>query len=328
MTSHLTFEELIDAREPAHCQDCETDAAAWAAVRAAVRHRAAATPPPPGVLESVLAEIDEPGRRRRYLTPLSAAAAVVVLAAGGYGLAVALSHSTATTHTRTAAAFTATGCTGLDLAGGTLTRINGNDLEITTSSGHQITVATTSTTVIYREIVGALGDITDGKRVLVTGSLDGGTLTATSVGVLPATVTEPATPAGPGGLAIGLASGTVTNAHDGGFTVVEADGSRVPVTTSQDVTVISTVRITVAQLNRGEITSAVGTAGTDGTLAASTVEQDAVPTSTWQKLTPARPQVPSGGPSVSTPGNPSLSLNDLGCSPAAITTSYLLAEHL
>jgi hypothetical protein len=261
------------------------------------------------------------------MTPLSAAAAaVLVLAAGGYGAARALHHTSSPTRTGTGsnAELTATGCSGLELAGGTLTRTAATDLVITTTDGGQVTVPTTNTTAIYRETTGTLGDITDGERVLVTGSLDGGTLTATSVGELPATVTQPASPGSE--LRIGLASGTVANDHDGGFTVVEADGSRITVVTSASVTVIAAKRITVAQLKTGEVTSAVGTAGTDGMLTATTVEQDAVPASTWQKL---RPQAPSGLPgALPSISAPKISLNGLGCSPAAITSSYILADHL
>jgi hypothetical protein len=332
MTSHLSFDELIDGSGThAGCQPCEEESTAWEAVRAGVRQRVGV--PPADVLESILTRIDQPqaGTRRRYLIPLSVAAAAAVLAAGGYGAVAARGHSvTPATYKGPAstATLTATGCTGLDLAGGTLTRISGGDLLIKTSDGTQVTVATTSSTAIYRETAGTLVDITDGKRVLVTGTETNGMIAAASVGVLPSTVTQPATPTG---LGIGLASGTVTDAHGGGFTVVEADGTRVAVTTTEEVTVINTTRISVTQLTTGEITSAVGTAEANGTLAADTVEQDAVPASTWEKLRPHPPSgLPTGGlpAGLPTPAKPSLSLNDLGCSPAAITTSYLLAAHL
>jgi hypothetical protein len=317
MTSHLTFEELIHGTDRHEgCPDCEAEAADWAAIRAGVRHQADA--PSPAVLESVLAKIDQPSaRRRRYLIPVAAAA---VLAAGSYGAVAALGHSAATTHHANTTALTATGCTGLELAGGTLTRVSGDDLVITTSGGAQVAVATASTTAIYRETTGTLADITDGRRVLVTGAFNGATIAAASVGVLPDSITSPATPTG---LGIGLASGTVTDAHDGGFTVIEADGTGVAVTTTGSVTVINTQRISLTQLVVGEVTSAVGTAEGNA-LAATTVEQDAVPTATWQKLLPAV-GLPSGLPTLA---RPSMSLNGLGCSPAAITTSYLLAEHL
>ena len=352
MTSHLTMEELVDGtRAHAGCQQCDAEAAAWSAVRAGVRHRAGGAPPAAEVLPSVLERRD---RKRRYLLPLSAAAAVA-LAAGGYGAAAALGHGANATRTSTqgshpgtrqggtAAQLTATGCTGLELAGGTLTRISGNDLVLATAGSAQATVTTTRATAIYRETAGTLGDVTDGKRVLVTGSLAGGTLAAASVGVLPDTLTAPARPDAFAGLGIGLATGTVANTRDGGFTLVEEDGTRIAVTTTAAVTVITTTRVGVAQLATGAVTSAVGTAGADGTLAASTVEQDAVPAATWQKLRPHPPAglpggvpsglpgslpaggLPSGAPAISTPR---ISLNGLGCSPAAITTSYLLASHL
>jgi len=308
MTSHLTFEELIDGTgKHDGCPDCEADAAEWAAIRAGVRHQAGA--PSAKVLPAVLANSV---KTRRYLMPLSAAAAAAVLAAGSYGVVVALRHGSVTTHSGGTTTLTATGCTGLDLAGGTLTQVSGGELVISTTE-----VVTTSTTTIYRETTGTRGDITDGRRVLVTGTLDGGSIAATSVGVLPDSVTSPATP---NGLGIILASGTVADARDGGFTVIEADGTRVAITTSASVVVINTQRISLTQLVVGEVTSAVGTAEGD-TLAAITVEQNAVPTAIWQKLLPTN-LMPSGVPS----DLPTLSssLNGLGCSPAAITTTYLL----
>ncbi|MGD0558507.1 MAG: hypothetical protein ABSA93_26460 [Streptosporangiaceae bacterium] len=338
MTPHLTLEELIDeTREHRDCQRCRDEAAAWAKVREGVRLRDSAAVPPTGVLESLLGELDQPPAGRRILKPLSAAAAVVVLAAGGYGAASALGHSTGATHAGTQhAELTATGCTGLELAGGTLAGTTGNNLVLTTISGNQLTVTTTSTTAIYREIVGTLGDIRDGDRVLANGSLDGGTLTATLVSVLPDTLASPATPPGPAGVAgIGLASGTVADAHNGGFTVVRQDGTRITVTVATDVTVITTARITVVQLITGKVTSAVGTVGADGTLAASTVEQDTVPAAAWQKVRPRVPATRSAPtmPAGKLPSNPptkpfAISLNGLGCSPAAITTTYLLDGHL
>lgn len=332
MTSHLTLDELIDGtRGHEGCQRCQEEAADWAAVRAAVRHRAGT--PSAAVLQSMLTKIDPPpARRRRYLAPLSVAAAAAVLAAASYGVVAALGHGSLTyAGPAGGPALTATGCTGLDLAGGTLTRISGSDLQIKTTNGSRVTVATTSTTTIYRETAGTLADITDGRRVLVTGTETGGTIAAASVGVLPATVTQPPAPAGLGGLSVGLASGTVADARDEGFTVVEADGARVAVTTTKEVVVINTERISLAQLAPVGVTTAVGTARPNGTLAADTVEQDAVPATTWAKLRPHPPSgLPTGGlpAGLPTPAMPSLSLNELGCSPAAITTSYLLADHL
>jgi hypothetical protein len=315
MTSHLTFEELIDGTgRHDGCPDCEAEAAEWSAIRAGVRLQAGA--PSAQVLPSVLANST---KTRRYLIPLSAVAAAAVLAAGSYGVVVALGHGSARANHAGTAALTATGCTGLELAGGTLTQVNGDELVI---SGTEVVAA--GTTAIYRETTGSLADITDGRRVFVTGTLDGETIAAKSVGVLPDSVTSPASPATPamsGGLGIGLANGTVTDAHDGGFTVIEADGTRLAITTSASLIVINTQRISLTQLVVGEVTSAVGTAGGDGTLTATTVEQDAVPAAIWQKLLPAV-LTPSGVPSDLP--TPSSSLNGLGCSPAAITTTYLL----
>jgi hypothetical protein len=61
MTPHLTLEELIDeTREHGDCQRCRDEAAAWAKVREGVGLRDSAAVPPTGVLESLLAELDQP----------------------------------------------------------------------------------------------------------------------------------------------------------------------------------------------------------------------------------------------------------------------------
>jgi hypothetical protein len=117
----------------------------------------------------------------------------------------------------------------------------------------------------------------------------------------------------------------VTDAASSGFTVDEPDGSRVQVTTSPATTVLTLVTSSIGQLEAGQLTSAVGTPGPNGTLAAAMVEQDALTT------VPALPgSLPSPPGSLPDPGRgpgsafPSL-FSGLGCSQNAIATTYLMA---
>jgi hypothetical protein len=80
---------------------------------------------------------------------------------------------------------------------------------------------------------------------------------------------------GPRGLVIagGPATGTVTGARPGSFTVMYPGGVRVRVTTSKSTTVLKQVGIGLDQLRTGTFTDAVGHLAARGTLAASAVEQ-------------------------------------------------------
>ena len=100
---------------------------------------------------------------------------------------------------------------------------------------------------------------------------------------------------------------------------------------------LTLVTSSIAQLQAGKLTSAVGTPGPDGTLAATMVEQDA------RTANPPLPGLPQGlptslpktghglGPAFpSPPARPSLSnlatvFSGLGCAQDAITTTYLMS---
>jgi hypothetical protein len=341
-SQHLTLEELTGdaelsaaAREHlATCAGCGAEARDWAAVARGARLIVSASQPSPPLLGRVLNALDAAPRTRRNwrrALPYAAAAAAVVLAGTGYTLAGTLGSTAPQAGHVTTMGLTATGCTGLDLAAGTLTAVNGDDLVIRTASGRTVTVTTSAATTLRRVEAGSTSDIADGAQVLVTGTSAAGTLTATSVTIMPGTVTQPQSPGGGLGAA-GLVAGTVADASASGFTVVAADGTRYAVTVSDATTVITTASIGAGQLQLGETTTASGTAGPGGTLTASTVEQLAVPAATWRKLRPPIPSPPPGVPTLKglatpdAPGSGGLALNSLGCTPAAVSTSYLLTS--
>lgn len=353
---HLTLEELTSATSPgapagehlAACAECAAEAASWAAVAAGIQLIAGGPQPPSAVLDAVrrAIETDRRGMRRPVLAA-SAAAATVALAAGGYGLSGALGPGGQATPARAqvAADLTATGCSGVDLTKGALKQVIGQELVLTAPNGTAVTVTISASTTILRGIAGRLGDIADGDHVLVSGLFRGGVIAAGIIAITPSSLPAPSAAAKPG-----VGQGTVADAVSGGFEVVTASGTRVPVTTSATTRVTITQRASLSQLQTGDGTVAVGAAGPGGTLAASTVAQGAV-IPTWsvpppasaklappQSAKPPRPQLAGKGAGFRTPSaklpspalprtKPSggLTLNQLGCSPDSILTSYLLS---
>jgi hypothetical protein len=366
---HFSLEELIAAArgEPAApqaaghlaiCEDCAGEVRAWQAVADGIHVLVTQSRPPGHLIGRVLAAIDdEPpqpgpvppdspagtarhGLRGHRHAWLAAAAAVALLAGGGYGVSRVLS-SGGGGHpsTRADAALTATGCSTLKAAGGTLTSVSGSTLTIRAAGGGSVTVTTSGDTKVVREVAGTLGDITDGTQVTVFGTDSGGTIDARSVALTNGTASSPgklpASPAGQGGLSLqlGLASGTVADATGSGFTVDEPGGSRVQVITSSATTVLTLVTSSTGELETGKLTSAVGAPGPHGTLAATMVEQDAL------TATPAPPSLPGSlpkpghglgsafpsPPARPSPGNLGSLFSGLGCSQDAITTTYLMS---
>lgn len=374
--SHLSLEELIAAarggpvaspaaRHLAVCQSCAGEVRQWNAVTGGIGVLVTRSEPPGHIIGQVLAAIDdqppqpgpvppiqaEPlagtarhGLRGHGYAWLAAAAAVALLAGGGYGVSTVLS-SAGVSHVspRAAAALTATGCSSLKAAGGTLTSVSGSTLTIRAGDGSPVTVTTAADTEVVREIAGTLSDIADGTPVTVFGTNSGETIDAKSVALRNGAASSlgklPASPPGHGGLSlqIGLASGTVTDATSSGFTVDEPDGSRVQVTTSPATTVLTLVTSSIGQLEAGQLTSAVGTPGPNGTLAAAMVEQDALTTvPTLPGSLPSPPgSLPDPGrgpgsafpspPARPSPGDPGSLFSGLGCSQNAIATTYLMA---
>jgi Domain of unknown function (DUF5666) len=343
----------------AACPTCRAEVTRWQAVASGVRHLVATAPPPP-LLPAALtgAGLTQPAMprdgRRRALTGrkphklLAAAAAAGVLAAAGvsYGAVTGLtgpSRQVPATNQNgnatSAGLTTVNGCTGLYATSGTLERLADTSLILKTANGRSVQVTTSSATKISREVTGSLSDIKDGTKVFVAGTNSNGTIAARNIGVgMAITITKPAAPkvpnlpglgAGqpaPGKISVqlGLASGTVADASAGSFTVVEADGTRVPVTTSNSTTVITLASVTLSQLRTGAFTVAVGSTQPDGTLAATTIEQEAIPTGG-----PPQPTLPNGQhppfPGARKTGNGISSLPKLGCLPSTIATAALLS---
>jgi hypothetical protein len=281
---HLDLDDLIAgaagqpagdrAREHlARCADCQAEASRWNLVAGAVRGLAAATPEPaaPAWPRPARARVLDGPWRRHPLLAASVAAALVLLAGGGYWAATALTRPASRT------VLTAvSGCTGTELASGTLERAGGTSLVIATAGGQRVTVTTPPSATVT--VAGPLlNDITDGAAVTVIGPRSGAGIAAISVtvGPLPSKGTGKGNSTQSLSLPRGwtVARGTVAGAGASGFTVVVSAGARVPVTTSARTFVV-VPQAGLGQLRDGVATAAVGQAGPDGTLTAVVVLQE------------------------------------------------------
>jgi hypothetical protein len=276
---HLDLEDLIaevtgqaiddQAREHlAHCEHCRTEANRWDLVAAGVRGLAVTTPeaPQPARPQRTRPRIPA-GPRKRTVLAASAAAALVLLGAVGYATTRAL-----TRHASGAVLTAVNGCSGVELASGTLEQVNGTSLIIQGPNGQRVTVTTTASTTVS-VAGGLLSDVTDGASVIVIGPRSGGTVTATSltVGRLPGAKGNPKVTPPPGWVVV---RGTVSDAGTAGFTVITSGGTRVPVTTTAGTfVVVPDASLGQLRTGAGLTTAAAGHAGPHGTLSAKGVVQ-------------------------------------------------------
>ena len=135
------------------------------------------------------------GRRRRQV--VIAAAAVILVAAGTlYGLTAGLGsagHPAGAANELTAV----NGCPGLAAAAGTLERVTGTGLVLRAPGGAPVTVITSASTKLSRQVAGTVSDITDGAYVVVFGTGSGGAIAARRIiiSALPELSSGPAPPA-------------------------------------------------------------------------------------------------------------------------------------
>ena len=321
-STHLDLEDLIaevngqtiddKAREHlARCEHCRAEVNRWDLVAGGVRGLMAATPEaaqparPQHARPRILA-----GPRRRTILA-AAAAAVVILGAVGYGVSNFVHITFGTGGTGAGTVLTAlSGCTGLELAQGTLERVNGSSLVLKTASGQPVTVTTTPSTLM--SVSGPLrSEIRDGASVMVRGSRSGGTISAAII-----TVGQPFRAVSPSGMV--PVQGTVSDASAAGFTLVTPGGTQVHVTTSGD-TLVVVPHARLSQFRAGATTFAVGHAGPDGTLSARAV-------AAVSRLPPGVP------PGLHAPAGAHLHISvhmhvngpAHGCSPGAIATALAL----
>jgi hypothetical protein len=336
-TRHLTLAELaasgsnttLPAAAAAHLESCAAcRARSRDAVADGVRFLVARCQPPPGLISSVFEAIDtEPAPARparlpgagRLPWPLThghyrakrialATAAAVLLSAAGAGLVTAVrpagqpgGATEAGGGPITHAGVTLTECTQvpLQVLGRVLERVSGTSLVL----AGPLTATTSAATKVLRDVTGTMADVTDGAHVLVIGTVTAGAITGTLVAVMPGTGSAgPASGQSAAGVTQGLAYGTVDDARGPGFTVVEGDGTRIPVTMTASSSVITTVPSSLGELRTGQMTSVVVSPGANGTPAAVTVGQSALSAGALKALSQALARLRADGPGPGLPG--------------------------
>jgi hypothetical protein len=335
--SHVTIEELtaqangapVSAASQAHiaaCDSCGAEAGRWNAVAGGVR--LLTTDPPP-----FLMDVAKLPRRPRRRVALASAAAVVVLLTIVYGVSLAFRSpgdqpSTSDNAELAAASLVSTDCSNLKVVAGTLESVNGTNLVLRTPNGASVTVSTSDFTEITRLADGALRDITNGAHVVVRGE---GTdpVAAETVGIMPSSANPPPIRLPALG---GHAFGTVADVHSGGFTVVRSDGTRVRVTTSSSTAVTKQVSARIGDLEKGKFTVAVGNSAGEGTLNATSVQQNGLRDGGTIRVPRELPRPPKGLPSDFPgvrPSGPRALPRDLfkglGCDPRTIGTAAMFA---
>ncbi|HEX2316695.1 MAG TPA: hypothetical protein VHJ17_23320 [Thermomonospora sp.] len=340
MSAHLTLEELtahvngtaVDAGRLAHlagCPVCAAEARRWSAVREGTQSLvSAAQPPPPDALLS-----GTPSRRRRPVgrrVLLTSVAAAALTGVAGYAVSLPGDGGTPGTRTVLAAALTDTECPELKVASGTLRSVRGDGLVLRTARGTDVTVTTSTSTRITREVPGTARDVVRGAHVAVGGTGADGAVRAERVVLMGHAVRVPAPPRGAGlGLgrmmaSRGTAMGRVIEVGEGRFTV-ESMGDRVQVLVPPSVTVIRQVTAPVGRLEPGRFTVVVGTPRGDSTLAGVSVQQSDPPAPLPRDLplpTPELPKLP-GAPSGFSPPAVPRPFQGLGCDADAIATTAL-----
>ena len=161
------------------------------------------------------------------------------------------------------------------LTSGTLTKINGNILTLTTAQG-PVTVICSDNTTIQNVTTGSLSDLHAGGYLIAIGPQDAsGSITATSIMIrsqgAPPTPPPGATPANPRSPRTGArrgASGIITQINGNVLTLTTARGP-VTVNISSDNTTIQNIMTgTLSDLHEGQSLTVMGPQDTNGNVTA------------------------------------------------------------
>jgi len=164
------------------------------------------------------------------------------------------------------------------LTSGTLTKINGNILTLTTAQG-PVTVICSDNTTIQNVMTGTLSDLHAGGYLIAIGPQDAsGSITATSIMIrsqgAPPTPSNGATPANPRSPRTGArrgASGTLTNINGNILTLTTAQGP-VTVNISSDNTTIQNVTAgTLSDFHEGQSLTVMGPQDARGNVTATSI---------------------------------------------------------
>ena len=167
--------------------------------------------------------------------------------------------------------------TGRQRINGTLTKINGNTLTLTTAQG-PMTVITSDNTTIQNVTTGTLSDLHAGGYLIAVGPQDAnGNITATSIMIrsqvqgAPPTPPNGATPANPRSPRTGArrgANGTLTNINGNILTLTTAQGPVMVNISSDNITIQNITTGTLSDLHEGQSLSVTGPQDTNGNVTA------------------------------------------------------------
>ncbi|MDQ6614474.1 MAG: DUF5666 domain-containing protein [Actinomycetota bacterium] len=236
-------------------------------------------PPPDPPAATSLAGSPEPhsmGPSRR--TWLAGGLAAALFGIGGlFGIQAVTHHSHATAAAR-GPGFGGGGFPGGGFGGGvvgtfgSIRSISGTTLTLSAPDGSTVMVATSSSTAVTKAAAGAVADIKAGDHIVVRGRSEAGGVTAALITDRGAggTAGDPGAPPGIGN----SLSGTVASVGNGTFTVAEAGGNPVKVSTTASTVVTVIQPSDVLALAVGDNVQVSGPS-TNGTVAAISIESGA-----------------------------------------------------
>ena len=271
--------------------------------------------PPPWPPAPPAAELDPaPPKKRPAWFAWAVGAAVVVVAVGAFFVAKSVAggggSSPAAASTNSASGSQQNGQNGSGFAGripgsaGTITAINGTTLTIQDRQNQSVKVTTTSSTRVSVQTTVPLSSIANGDRISATGTQSGTTVAATRITVMnlqgagqfgqranggtgnggPPAEGAGGFPRRNGGTngtgsgnapASGFAFGTVTNVSGGTITISSFNGSTMTITTTSSTKVTKSEPGSLSDLKVGQTIRATGTTASDGTVAATAINEGA-----------------------------------------------------
>jgi hypothetical protein len=185
---------------------------------------------------------------------------------------------------------------------GEITAIDGTTLTVKDRQNQSVKVTTSDSTRITIEKTVTVSAIATGDRISVTGTQSGTTVAASRISIMDRQARVPGTGSGGGGLGPpggfngrggppstgangnpngrvngrapgGFAFGTVTKVDGGTITISSFDGSTTTVTTTPSTTVLKSVQGSFSDLKLGQKVRAIGTTGSDGSVAATSINE-------------------------------------------------------
>ena len=223
--------------------------------------------------------------KRRYLWAATLLAVLLLMVAASCAPA-ATSTPTAASNPAPGAPLTSPHVGGRRGTSGTLTRIDGYVLTLTTSQGSVMVNIIADNTTVQNVTKGTPADLHEGQYLIAMGSQDaGGTVTAASIMIQPQFQGTPTTfydgarsdnasprggfPRGGGGRR--GASGTLTRVDGKTLTLTNSQGTATPLIISDNTTIQNFTTGTFADLHEGQYLNVTGPQAADGSVTATSI---------------------------------------------------------